>query len=158
MSAREFYDNYLLPNFLEWEQYPLDERRAMNATISANQMADWYFQHLQREGIPLNEATTPTKLRDKLASQYCADFKLVWDVADAHKHFALNRKSADVKNAIDTGVRVTSYVEKGYWAEGYVADQKVISIDLGDGKLVDLARLVRNVLVMWENLLKQHGW
>ena len=158
MSAREFYDKHLLPNFLEWERYPLDERRAMNATVSANQMADWYFQQLLDDGILPNDVTTLAKLRDKLVSQNCADFKLVWDVADAHKHFALDRKSADVKNANDTTVRITSYFEKGYLAEGYVADHEAISIDIGDGKSVELVKFVRNVLIMWENLLKQHGW
>ena len=116
MSAREFFDKYLIPNVREWEGEPLYERRAMNAVLSLNHMADWFFLQSKDEAKLPMSVTGTKQYREHLVSAECPDFQIIWDVADAHKHFKLDRKSAKVKEVDQTKVGEMATAYQDYFA------------------------------------------
>jgi hypothetical protein len=157
MSSRSFLEKFLRPNFEEWAASPIDERRAMNAILSLNQMADWYF--VDNSSIPTNVgcATRQTDYRKYLVENECAEFKWIWDLADAHKHFKLARNSAIVRSADQVAVQRTGYFEEDYCDDDYVDDWDELIIDLGSGKVVPLMHSAQLVLKMWERLVLTCG-
>ena len=157
MSAREFFDKYLLPNFKEWERQPLDERFAMNATVSANQMADWFFKNLERESKLPNGVKNIKGFRDFLVAQECSDFQIAWDIADAHKHFELDRQTANVKAAHQTSQGALGWGQGGY-GEGVYGGGPQIVVDFGNGKKRALSAPILKVVEMWVRLLSQNAW
>jgi hypothetical protein len=157
MSARSFFEKYLRPNFEDWMVSPIDERRAMNAILSLNQMTDWFYHEIKSNPSQLALAASVSDLRKHLAQNECSDFQLIWDVADAHKHFKLDRKSAKVIGAEMTSIQKTQYVEEGYWDDGYVEDEDELVVDLGSGDLRSIIVFAQRIYEMWERLLAKHG-
>ena len=73
MSAHIYFEKYLRPNFEEWSANPLDERRAMNAVLSLNHMADWFYFR-DCAGLPRIQATKKmNEFRTSLIEK-CDDF------------------------------------------------------------------------------------
>jgi hypothetical protein len=153
MSARNFFEKYLRPNFEEWATCPADERRAMNAVLSLNQMADWFFYENKTHKSQVGDALSVGQYRDHLVRCECADFQIIRDVAEAHKHFMLKNIYAKVKRAEDTSVQKTSYFAKGYVEEGYIRDEDELVVDIGDGDLRSLMSYAQNVYKMWGRIL-----
>jgi hypothetical protein len=153
MSAKSFFEKYLRPNFEEWTASPIDERRAMNAILSLSQMADWFYHENKSDPSKTASAKSVKDLRKHLVQSVCSDFQLIWDVAEANKHFELNRKSAQVKEARMTSVQKTPYLEEGYWEDGYVEDTDELVVDLGGGDFRSIIVSARRVYEMWERML-----
>jgi hypothetical protein len=154
MSATSFFEKYLRPNFEEWTASPLGERRAMNAILSLSQMTDWFYHENKSDPAKTASAKSVNDLRKHLVQNECSDFQYIWDVADAHKHFVLERKSAKVKKADDVSFQKTSYFAEDYAAEEYsqVEDELVVDID---GDLRSVMSCAQNVYKMWERKLER---
>ena len=157
MSAREFFDKYLIPNVREWEGEPLYERRAMNAVLSLNHMADWFFLQSKDEAKLPMSVTGTKQYREHLVSAECPDFQIIWDVADAHKHFKLDRKSAKVKQAVQTTVGSLGWGQGGYGAGVFGGGPQIV-VDFSNNKKRALSTPVQNVVKMWARLLLEKGW
>jgi hypothetical protein len=155
MSAKSFFEKYLRPNIDDWTANPIDERRAMNAILSLNQMTDWFYNENKSDPSKIALAQNLNDFREHLIQNECSDFQYIWDVADAHKHFMLYRKSANVKKAEDTSVQKTSYFAKGYVEEGYIQDEDELVVDIGDGDLRSLMSYAQNVYKMWGRILQR---
>ena len=86
-SARDFYTVHFVGNYDDWKTKPLDMRRAMNLAVSANQLADWVLvdRKVQAPDV-VSRWKEPKDFRDWLAKERCSDFRLVWAVAEGHKH------------------------------------------------------------------------
>ena len=89
---RNFFDLHVQPNYEEWLDDPLDQRRAKNAVANANDMAERVYHHWKdTDSARVFNAANKGKYRDELAERECRDFGLVRDVADAHKHVTLDK-------------------------------------------------------------------
>jgi hypothetical protein len=152
MNARSFLEKFLRPNFEEWAANPIDERRAMNAILSLNHMADWYFAENRSIPTKVGRATALKGYCDYLVSNECSEFKWVWDVAEAHKHFRLDRRSAIIISTDQITVHTTDYVEEDYW-DDYTEDWEELVVDLGASGIVPLMHAAQLVLKMWERLV-----
>src|SRR5208282_1562095 len=99
-SPRYFFDIHLMPNCTDWDAQPSDERRAMNAVMSANQMADWVFSYWQQHGDQnkLYDSTKPGEYRTKLVERECQNFALLRDIAECHKHFCIHRNGRQLSS------------------------------------------------------------
>lgn len=160
-NSRLFFDSFLKPNYDEWLNDHCDLRRAMNATLSANHMADWYFKDLKcLKKLPLSISNV-REFRDDLVTNICADFKIIRDVADAHKHFELSRPSRNVTTAKQTTAGSLGWGEGGWgeggWGEGVWGGGPQLIIKLDNGQKRAFSAPMMNVFKMWEDLLPRHG-
>ncbi len=84
-----FFETHVKANHDDWCNDPRDERKAMNAAVSANQMADHIYHYFSENNDgQLLGATNLDEYRRALAAIQ-PDFALVRDVAEAHKHVHL---------------------------------------------------------------------
>src|SRR5262245_51432281 len=88
-TSREFYEVHFLGNFEDWKEHTLDLRRGMNLAVSANQLADWVLE--DRRSLEPNRWKRPADFRIWLATDRCPDFRVIWDLADTHKHQLISR-------------------------------------------------------------------
>ena len=151
MSARLFFDRYLQPNYQEWLTNRLDERLAMNAVLSANQLADWVFYELKSTNSLSPGVDSVSKLRRQLVENECKDYQVIWDVADSHKHFELDRGKRDVTSAFQTTVGSLGYGQ-GRWGEGVWGGGPQIVVSIGEKSKRALSAPMKNVVAMWRRL------
>jgi hypothetical protein len=153
---REFFDRHVRPNYEDWLQHPLDERRAKNAVGDANNMAArvlHYWQDLDRSKVYGCGAEDETRYREELAQRECLDFAWVRDIAEAYKHVVLTRrpKTRIVTRYDQTAVKDRVY-EEGVFEEGVFEGELMVTGD--DGTSRPLADIMQNVIRTWERLLE----
>jgi hypothetical protein len=158
---RRFFDVHLRPNYEEWLASPLDERQAMNALAAANNMAAWalhYWSGRDSTKVYGIRKDKESEYRHELATRECPDFALVRDVAEAHKHFHLLRKSPPrhATRSDQTQLGATGWGEGGY-GEGVYGGGPQLVVTLDDGTERPLAVLMGKVITMWEQLLARWG-
>jgi hypothetical protein len=154
---RRFFERHVRPNYEEWLASPLNERLAKNAVADTNNMAARVF-HYWRDRDPgqLYGATDEGRYRNELAIRECNDFALVRDVAEAHKHVTLTRKSRKVTRSDQTTPGATAWGEVGY-GEGVYGGGPQLVVTLDNGTKRPLTAIVGNVISMWEHLLARWG-
>jgi len=152
---RDFFENHVKPNYNDWLAAPLDQRLAKNAVADMNNMAARVFHHWGPGTAQVFGAKNEGEYRAALAANECADFGLIRDVADAHKHFRLDRPSRQLTHAGQTGLGQTGYGEGGY-GEGPYGGGDALIVDLDGGTKRHLTAIAENVMNMWERLLR--GW
>ena len=150
---RRFFDRQVRPNYEQWLASPLDERLARNAVADANNMAARVF-HYWKDLDPsqVYGAANEGWYRNKLATQECEDFGLIRDVADAHKHFELDRPSRRLTRSDQTGPGTMGFGEGGF-GEGVFGGGPQLVVTLDDGTKRPLTAIMKNVVTMWEQLL-----
>jgi len=149
-----FYRDFVRRAYDEWLAAPLDEYRAKMAVHQANVMAERMW-HYWNKRDPSKVFATPKvrEYRKYLRGTVCQDFGLIWDVDDAHKHVQLNRASRDVTNASQTGVDAIGW-DEGLWDETPWDGEEIMVIRLDNGTKRPLEVVLKNVIEMWETLLK----
>ena len=150
---RKFFEQHVRPSYEEWLRDPANERLAKIAAQAANDMAAHvlhYWQGLDRSKV--YGAKKEGAYRDELASRECADFALVRDVAEAHKHVKLERRSRLITGYDQTAVKDTVY-EEGVFEEGVFEGEVLVTLD--DGTSRPLAEIMGNVIAMWTRLLER---
>lgn len=155
-SPRDFFENHVRQNYDAWMADPLKEHLAKNAVADANNMAARVFHHWKDvDRAQVFGANNEGEYRNELAARACPDFALVRDVADAHKHFNLDRPSRRVTRADQTGTGRTGYGEGGF-GEGVYGGGPQLVVSLDDGGKRPLSAVMKNVMEMWERLIA--GW
>lgn len=150
---RRFFDDHVKPNYAEWLKNPLDQRLAKNAVADANNMAARVLQYwLARDAWQVYGVTTERAYRDELAARECPDFGLVRDVADAHKHFRLDRSSRQVTGTDQTAIGAIPFGGGGY-GEGVYGGGPQLVVTQDDGTQRALTAIMKNVMEMWARLL-----
>jgi hypothetical protein len=125
--------------------------------MEANNMAARAFRFLSTESPDeLKGAKSEGDYREILASTECADFGLVRDVAETHKHYEIGRASRQVTNASQTGVRQMAW-DEGAFGEGIYGGNDQLVIVLDNGLRRPLSTVIKNVMEMWERLLAHWG-
>jgi hypothetical protein len=90
--------------------------------------------------------------RDELAKRECQDFAILRDVAEAHKHFQLDRLTRRLSRSNQTGMGDMSYGD-GRYGEGMYGGGPQLVVTLDDGRKRPLTAIMKNVIEMWERLL-----
>lgn len=149
-----FFDRHVLPNVAEWRKSPLDLRLAMNAAVSLNQMAD-YFWHQFSESEPdrVFAETTVRRFRRELSTRH-PNYGLIRDVADAHKHLKLDRDDRVLTSAGQTGVGSLGFGEAEYGLGTFGGSEEVV-IELDSSQRRHFSGVVEDVVRMWEAMLSE---
>ena len=154
-NPRRYFETHVKANHADWCNEPLDERKAMNAAVSANQMADHMYHYLsENDNSQLLGARNPGEYRGALA-EIEPDFALVRDVAEAHKHVQIGRSDAQVRSADRTNVQPSRYGEMRYGEGVYSASQFVVELEDGDKRA--LSALMTKAIEMWSAQLDAAG-
>jgi hypothetical protein len=111
--AHEFFARHVEPAVAEWRANRLDDRRAMQAAVALNQLADYYFHSVPVGDARRHGAQNVGELRAALGTQAGA-FALIRDIADAHKHLTLHRPGCAVTGAGQTGAGRMGWGEAEY--------------------------------------------
>lgn len=170
MTPREYFDRYVEPAYADWRANTLSERHAKIAANEINNMADYMLTHFTQHepskvyGISKPDNAGLATYRRNLCLQECQDFQTVWDIADAHKHQALFRKSATVADT-DKVSPVVSFVAGMFGAApfgsfpfgGGGADVTALYVELLDGRKLLVSSLLDNAITMWRRLLVASG-
>jgi hypothetical protein len=94
---RAYFDQHARPNYEEWLRNRRDERLAKNAVMTASIMAARVLYYWKdRDPGQVYGAQNEHEYREALAARECADFALVRDVADTHRHVEITRASRQI--------------------------------------------------------------
>jgi hypothetical protein len=149
--ANDFFSNYVMPAISRWRANDTDLGLAKIAAVNLNQMADYYFCSYPAGDPKLFGLSNVTELRDELRKRYPA-FALIHDVADAHKHVSLNRRSRQVTSTDQTNLRSLGYGEAEYGGGRYGSPSEVV-VELDSGQKRHFSMLVDESAGMWQALL-----
>jgi hypothetical protein len=154
-DPRGFYESIVKPAYEAWLADPLQEWKAKAATSNADILAErlfLYWKDLDR--LKVFGAISVAEYRTHLRQNMCQDFGLVWDIRDGHKHMKLNRQNRELTNAAQTGVGRIGFGD-GAFGEGVLGGGPQIVVELDDGTRRALSGVMKNVMAMWDTLLKQ---
>src|SRR5262245_32156505 len=91
MDPRDFWRDYVLPAIRDWENAPLNVRKATIALCELDNLTEHFIRH-QKPELDKREVTAE---RDRLATIKQA-LGIARDVHDTHKHGELSRRSAQI--------------------------------------------------------------
>lgn len=150
--AKTFLDTHVLPNVSEWRKSALDLRLAMNAAVSLNQMADYFWhQFFESEPDRVFAKSDVGAFRRELATRH-PSFGLIRDVADAHKHLKLNRNDRVLTSAGQTVLGSLGFGEAEYGLGSFGGSEEVV-IELDSGQRRHFSGILEDVVAMWEAML-----
>jgi hypothetical protein len=149
--AQLFFDEHIVPSVREWEASPLEPHRAMSAAVSLNQMADHFWHEHQADSAKVLQATSLSSFRNALAAA-TPEFGLIRDVADAHKHYKLDRASRKLTDASQATTGAMGWGEAA-WGDGRWGGPPEIVVTYDDGSKHHFSTAVRKVKQMWESML-----
>ncbi len=156
-KPRDFFNNIVRPSYDAWLADPLSEWKAKAAVANADILAERVFVHFGKvDPVKVFGAKTVARFRTHLRESVCADFGLVWDIHDGHKHARLDRASSRITSADQTGVSGMGYGEGGY-GEGVYGGGPQIVVELNDGSKRALSSIMLNVMAMWTKFLEDIG-
>jgi len=132
----------------------------MNAALSAFHMADWVWT-TYHEDDPQKVADTARPLAYSLylADNGYPDFRVIKDIAEAHKHLKLTVRTDDrvVLSAGATGLgRIGATTRRGLTGTTMAALPKLV-IEQQDGTKRAFEDVIGNVINMWEDLIERDG-
>jgi hypothetical protein len=147
-DAHEYFEIHVVPNLDAWMAQPTDIRLAMSATVALYHMAD-HFWHAYSASDPSRVFCTANSalFRSELAKQN-EDFRVLRDVAEAHKHMELERSSRVLTQANQTVVGATGFGEAGFGTGPFAGGPSVV-VELDDGSKHHLSYLADQVKRFW---------
>jgi hypothetical protein len=124
---------------------------------NADTMAERVFTYWEkRDKTQVAGAKPASQYRSHLRENVCADFGLVWDVHDGHKHVVLGRANREVTTSEQTGVGQLGYGEGGF-GEGAFGGSVQIIVQLHSGSKRALSGIMMNVsLIAGDGTLWPH--
>jgi len=137
------------PTVAAWRADTLNVLLAKQTANELNNMAERIFHHWCAGAAQVYFAQTPGEYRRKLVAHACSDFQLVWDIADAHKHVALDQKHRIVSRDEQTAQGSLGWGERGF-GEGAFGGADELVVRLDDGSKRAVSAVIENVLAMWE--------
>ena len=151
--ADKFFQRHVRPNLEDWNESPLDVRKAMNLAVSLNQTADYFWNdYSSTDRDRVLGAASLSKFREALSKKN-PNFSVIRDVADAHKHLKLNRAERVLTSADQTGLGSIGWGEAEFGVAAYGGGEEVV-IELDSGRTRHFSAVVNEVIVMWEDMLR----
>lgn len=156
-TATEFWEQMAQPDYQDFEADTTDLRKAVHAASSLYHLYEWVFRQYEATPSMVFGCTNSSDLRAHLVANECPDFGLLRDLADANKHFRLDRPTAQVTTATQMETRSTGWDEL-LWDEASWDGLPEVIVQLDDGALRAFSAIAMNVLEMWDRLFQAHGW
>ena len=156
-TAREFWDQVVRLDYQDFARAMTDLRCATHAALSLFHLHDWLYVQFESDKSRMFDCSSKERLVEHLLSYEHADFGLIKDVANAHKHFKLDRGQPKIARASQVSVRGTGWGE-GRFGEGPWGGTPTVVVDLGNGQIRHFSAVARNVYEMWGRLFQAHGW
>lgn len=152
-EARRLFNLMVEPALAEWQGNLASERHARIVAESLNNMAEWVFHHVTKEGH-----SKPGQFRAAMAENH-PEFRIVIDVANGTKHVELTDSRRKVTRADQTGIDRYEFVDDVKNFDGIVNVDELTAwfVNLDDGSREDLYYAVVKSLEMWENFLSDKG-
>jgi hypothetical protein len=152
-NPREFFETIARLSYQEWLSDALTEWKAKAAVSNADIMAERVFAYWDKnDQSQVANTQSVRQYRTYLRDKICADFGLVWDVHDGHKHVTLDRPNRQVTSATQTGLSQIGFGE-GRFGEGIFGGGDQIVIELDDHSKRALSGVMKNVMAMWDKLV-----
>jgi hypothetical protein len=150
--AHEYFEIHVTPNLDAWMNQLTDMRLAMNAVVVLYHMAD-HFWHAYSSNDPSRVFHTDNSglFRLELAKRG-NQYKILRDVAEAHKHMELDRSSRVLTQANQTAVGATGWGEGGFDTGPFGGGPSIV-IELDDGSKHHLSSLAQKVSELWASKL-----
>jgi hypothetical protein len=152
-----FYEQFVRRAYDEFLISPVDPFRAKVAASHADIMAERVWNACKdSDRTKVGNAQSARAYRQFLVANECADFQLVWDVHDGHKHVDLSRSNRQITSAAQTGIvqRGGAFDANALQADAFDVGQSEIVVILDDGTERAIAEVLKNVIDMWERLLE----
>ena len=156
-EPKRFYVEFVRRSFEEFQESPLDVYRVKMAVIQSDTMAERAWHHF-REDSPekIGHAASARAYRRYLAENECADFQVVWDVHDGHKHVELERRPRIVTSASQSGMRQTGEAfDSRAFSEDFDVGVSEAIVILDDGTERKFSEVLANVVGMWGRLVQE---
>jgi hypothetical protein len=150
-DAHDFFSKHVEPAVAAWRADDLNEQKAMSAAVNLSHMAEHYLRSFPVGDPKLLGASKLDQLRAALDKREPA-FSIVRDVADAHKHVTLDRKSRQITSADQTAVGSMGYGEAEYGYGKYGGGPELV-VELDSKHRRHFSALVEATLAMWRALL-----
>jgi hypothetical protein len=154
-DPREFFEKFVVRSYQQFLRNELEPLYVKTAVHQANVMAErvWSFYATSAPEKLSNAVSAGGYCRHLVANE-CADFQLIWDIDDGHKHVTLGRPGRRVSGAAQTGISVRAALGELVVGEAPLAGEvKEYVIVLDDGSVRNLAEVLANVMAMWKSVL-----
>jgi hypothetical protein len=154
MTPWEYYDEFVNPNFHDFENARGDLRMAFNAAVSAFQLGDHFYRYFRRNDPRIVERWKDTRALHQYLRHIEPAFGTVQSVATAYKHLYLAAAHYDTSSP--GAVRAVTLPHLGLLIEDrlHVEDPREVVVTRRDGSEVVLydclRRVVRN---MWPQVM-----
>jgi hypothetical protein len=155
MKPKEYFDNFVLGNYNDFENHRGSIRCGFNAVIAASHMADHYFEYYKR-----NDQTKVRRFEGLISYiKYVSKktggcFNDIRSIANAYKHLYTGIKahtsvdSAGRIEAIPVNDRNISEVTLGYLDVG---EPMTVIFTRKTGEHLELLQALKRVVDFWEN-------
>jgi hypothetical protein len=154
--AHDFYSQHVLPSIRDWETNETEMHRAMAVATNLSHLADYYRQSYSDAPERLLGARSLGKFKAELARLH-AEYGLLRDVADAHKHLKLDRADRHVTSAGQSTTMSMGWGEAKWGQARWGSPEEVVVTD-DSGEKHHFRALVQRTLQMWQGLLQiQNG-
>ncbi len=155
-DPKEFFERFVRTTYKEYLGDSLNEVRVKTVVHQMNVLAERIFVSLNASDPgKINNTQSARAYRRYLVEQGCADFQIVWDMDDGHKHVVLERSGRQVSSAAQSGVRpdggAIGSMALGEAPLGGTTDEFIVVID--DGSVKRLREILGNVFTMWEGII-----
>ena len=151
-EAHSFYSLHVMPNVAEFRASLLDLRRAMNAAMVIDHMADHYWEAFKGDPTRVYASASLGAFRKELAKE-CPEWACLRSVAEAHKHVQLDRKNRLVTSASQTSSQTIGYGLAPYGTGPFNGESLTVQLD--DGSWQHISHIVEQSVSFWEKLLGQ---
>lgn len=153
-SPRKFFEEFVLRAYHEYLDAPLDQYRGKMAVTQADTMAERVWDAFKDDDRSKIENSGSAKAYREFLSKQCADFQLIWDAHDGHKHVHLSRTNRRVSSASQTGIlRTGGAFQADAFDESFQIGKEEIVIVLDNGTQRSLSEALADVITMWEGIL-----
>lgn len=150
-EAQRFFEDHVVPAVRDWENNELELHRASLVAANLSHMADHFWHSHSSNSQKVLGARSLKEFREVLSST-SADYALIRDVSDAHKHCKLERASRQITNSSQTTKGSMSWGEAA-WGEGRYGGPEEIVVTDDKGQKHHFSSLVRRTMQLWRQML-----
>ena len=152
-EARRLFDLMVEPAFTEWQENLASERHARVVAESLNNVPEWVFHHLTKEGH-----SKARQFRAAMA-ETLPEFRIIIDVANGTKHVELTDPLRKVTRADQTSIdSYETFDDIGNFDGILNVDELTAwTVTLDDGSREDLYDVVVKSIEMWKTFLEDKG-